>query len=84
MTDASIKVSDMAKKAKAEQPEEEKDSGEKKRILLVDDDPEIVDALRFALEAKGYTVVTREAKDSAGWGSWRVRAAEVLELMFPL
>ena len=36
-----------------------------------------------ALQDKGYTVVTREVKDSAGWGSWRVRAAEVLAQMFP-
>jgi outer membrane protein assembly factor BamB/enterochelin esterase-like enzyme len=36
-----------------------------------------------ALEAKGYTVVTEEAADSAGWGGWCVRAGEALKLMFP-
>ena len=28
-----------------------------KRILVVDDDPEIIDALRYALQAKGYQVL---------------------------
>ena len=47
----------MAKKAKAENAEETakadgaKDNA-KKRVLLVDDDPEIIDALRYALNAK--------------------------------
>jgi enterochelin esterase-like enzyme len=36
-----------------------------------------------ALEAGGFTVVTEEAADSAGWGGWRVRAGEALKLMFP-
>jgi enterochelin esterase-like enzyme/outer membrane protein assembly factor BamB len=35
------------------------------------------------LEAEGFPVVGREATDSSGWGSWRVRAAEVLQQMFP-
>ena len=36
-----------------------KDNGQKnsKRILLVDDDAEIVESLRLALEANGYTVL---------------------------
>ena len=36
-----------------------------------------------ALETHGYGVVSQEALDSAGWGSWRVRAAEALVMMFP-
>ena len=35
------------------------------------------------LEANGYAVASREVLDSAGWGSWRVRAGEVLREMFP-
>ena len=36
-----------------------KDRSEKvrKRILLVDDDQEIIDSLRYALEAKGYQIL---------------------------
>jgi len=36
-----------------------------------------------ALAANGYGVVEQEAMDSTGWGGWRVRAAEALEMMFP-
>jgi enterochelin esterase family protein len=35
------------------------------------------------LESQGFAVEAREALDSAGWGSWRVRAAEFLKEMFP-
>ena len=36
---------------------EEKKDDEAKRILLVDDDREIVEAMRVALEAKGYSIL---------------------------
>ena len=36
---------------------DEKDAGKKKRILLVDDDQEIVETLRIALEAQSYEVI---------------------------
>ncbi len=36
---------------------DEKDAGGKKRILLVDDDQEIVETLRIALEARGYEIL---------------------------
>ena len=49
----------MAKKAKAKAEVETKEtkSDTPKRVLLVDDDPEIVDALRYALEAKGFEIM---------------------------
>jgi outer membrane protein assembly factor BamB/enterochelin esterase-like enzyme len=37
-----------------------------------------------ALESNGFSVTSREVLDSAGWGSWRIRAGEVLAEMFPL
>ena len=46
-----------------------KDSGQKggKRILLVDDDAEIVESLRLALESNGYTVlIARDGKSRPG------------------
>ena len=46
-----------------------KDNGQKagKRILLVDDDAEIVESLRLALEANGYTVlVARDGNQGLG------------------
>jgi outer membrane protein assembly factor BamB/enterochelin esterase-like enzyme len=36
-----------------------------------------------ALESNGFSVASREVVDSAGWGSWRVRAGELLAEMFP-
>ena len=36
---------------------DEKDAGKKKRILLVDDDQEIVETLRIALEAQNYEII---------------------------
>ncbi|MBN2295126.1 MAG: response regulator [Pirellulales bacterium] len=36
---------------------DEQDAGSKKRILLVDDDQEIIETLRIALEAQGYEII---------------------------
>lgn len=72
-----------------------KDGGAKARVWVVwnSNDLKRVDwdvdlardsrSVAEALESNGYSVVTREVMDSAGWGSWRVRAGELLELMFP-
>ncbi len=57
---------------------------QKKRILIVDDDPEIVEAVTFALEARGYEVLV--ARD----GTEGLKAAErdnpdlvILDMMMP-
>ncbi len=47
----------MAKKSGATESDTEDKSEPGKRILIVDDDPEIVESLRFALEAKKYQVL---------------------------
>ncbi len=47
----------MAKKTGAAEPDTEEKAEPGKRILIVDDDPEIVESLRFALEAKKYQVL---------------------------
>jgi len=39
--------------------------------------------LAETLKAGGFTVSGGEALDSAGWGSWRVRAGEMLEFFYP-
>lgn len=68
----------MAKDKTPEQP------AAKKRILIVDDDPEIVEAVTFALEAKGFEVLV--ARD----GTEGLKAAErdnpdlvILDMMMP-
>ncbi len=47
----------MAKKKGAAEPDTEEKAEPGKRILNEDDDPEIVESLRFALEAKKYQVL---------------------------
>lgn len=39
--------------------------GQQKRVLVVDDDPDILDAIRFTLEDEGYTVTTTEKGEYA-------------------
>ncbi len=51
-----------AKQAEGKQPEAKQAGGQKaatkdKRILLVDDDQEIVESMRLALESKGFQVL---------------------------
>ena len=68
------------------QPELEKTSATtaKKRILIVDDDPEIIEAVSYALESSGYEVLI--ARD----GTEGLKAAErdnpdlvILDMMMP-
>src|SRR5690348_18468730 len=40
-------------------------SGSSKKILVVDDDPDILDAIQFALEDEGYAVATSEKGEYA-------------------
>ena len=48
----------MAKKAaETKNDAKEPESSADKRILLVDDDPEIIESLRYALQAKGYEIL---------------------------
>lgn len=47
----------MAEEKTAEAKAPAKDGVAQKRILLVDDDHEIVESMRMALEAKGYQIL---------------------------
>jgi len=40
-------------------------------------------AMVETLRSHGYSVDDREALDSAGWGSWRIETAEILQQIFP-
>ena len=72
----------MAKKAKAESAEAKEDA--QKRILLVDDDPEIIDALRYALEAKGYIVlVARDGNQGLALAEREDPDLVILDMMMP-
>ena len=85
----------MAKKAKAEKPEDKtkakdaKDAKDakksaKKRVLLVDDDPEIIDALRYALDAKGFeTLVARDGNQGLAMAEREDPDLVILDMMMP-
>lgn len=79
----------MAKKAKDENPEDTKkadDAGKsaKKRVLLVDDDPEIIDALRYALNAKGFeTLIARDGNQGLAMAEREDPDLVILDMMMP-
>jgi DNA-binding response OmpR family regulator len=63
-----------------------KDSGQKagKRILLVDDDAEIVESLRLALEANGYTVlIARDGNQGLALSERENPDLVILDMMMP-
>lgn len=63
-----------------------KDSGSKtgKRILLVDDDAEIIESLRLALEANGYTVlVARDGNQGLALSERENPDLVILDMMMP-
>src|SRR6187431_293527 len=63
-----------------------KDSGQKagKRILLVDDDAEIVESLRLALESNGYTVlVARDGNEGLALSERENPDLVILDMMMP-
>jgi DNA-binding response OmpR family regulator len=64
----------------------DKDSGGKngKRILLVDDDAEIVESLRLALESNGYTVlIARDGNQGLALSERENPDLVILDMMMP-
>ena len=56
----------------------------KKRVLLVDDDAEIVEAIRYALEAKGYQVlVARDGNEGLAAAETEEPDLLILDMMMP-
>jgi DNA-binding response OmpR family regulator len=63
-----------------------KESGQKtgKRILLVDDDAEIVESLRLALESNGYTVlIARDGNQGLALSERENPDLVILDMMMP-
>ncbi|MCS7306627.1 MAG: response regulator [Thermoguttaceae bacterium] len=59
-------------------------SGTGKRILLVDDDPEIVETIRIALEAKGYQVlIARDGNQGLALADRENPDLVILDIMMP-
>jgi DNA-binding response OmpR family regulator len=73
----------MAKK-KAKSEETAEPQSEKKRILLVDDDPEIIEALRYALESKGYEImIARDGNQGLSMAERDDPDLVILDMMMP-
>jgi DNA-binding response OmpR family regulator len=55
-----------------------------KRVLLVDDDPEIIDSIRYALEAKGYQLfIARDGNQGLAMAEREDPDLVILDMMMP-
>ena len=77
----------MARKDTAEKPQSEAEASEErttKRILVVDDDPEIVEAVQYALSSKGYDiVVARDGNQGLALAKKDDPDLVILDMMMP-
>ena len=56
----------------------------KRRVLLVDDDPEIIDAIRYALESKGYQIfIARDGNQGLAMAEREDPDLVILDMMMP-
>ena len=59
-------------------------NGGNKRVLLVDDDPEIIDAIRYALEAKGFQIfIARDGNQGLAMAEREDPDLVILDMMMP-
>src|SRR5262245_8512013 len=71
-------------KEKAQPTPEKRESTEAKRILLVDDDPEIVEAMKYALENRGHVVlVARDGNQGLAMAEREDPDLLILDMMMP-
>ncbi len=74
----------MAEEKSTEKSTKEKDASQTKRILLVDDDQEIVESMRIALEAKGYDIiVARDGNQGLALAEREDPDLLILDMMMP-
>jgi CheY-like chemotaxis protein len=73
----------MAEKQELKEPAE-KDEGAQKRILLVDDDHEIIESMRLALESRGYKIlVARDGNQGLAMAEREDPDLLILDMMMP-
>ena len=73
----------MAKKKPAA-AEDKKQADRQKSVLLVDDDPEIIETLRYALEAKGYVcLIARDGNQGLAMAEREDPDLVILDMMMP-
>jgi len=71
-------------KQEATQEKAPTEQSDAKRILLVDDDPEIIETLRLALETKGYVVlVARDGNQGLAMAERENPDLVILDMMMP-
>jgi len=76
-------VASMAAKKEKEEPQTSEET-KIKRILLVDDDAEIIEALRYALEAKGYQIlIARDGNQGLAMAEREDPDLVILDMMMP-
>lgn len=65
-------------------PQNASPNADAKRVLIVDDDAEIIESLRLALEAKGYTVlVARDGNQGLALAERETPDLILLDMMMP-
>lgn len=70
--------------AKEKAPESPPSDDGPKRILLVDDDAEIIDAMRYALETKGYKIfIARDGNQGLAMAEREDPDLVILDMMMP-
>ena len=71
-------------KKKTEEEPQASEEGTGKRILLVDDDAEIIEALRYALEAKGHKIlIARDGNQGLAMAEREDPDLVILDMMMP-
>ena len=71
-------------KEKVEETDTEEEKAASKRILLVDDDNEIVESLRYALESQGYQIlVARDGNQGLAMAEREDPDLLILDMMMP-
>lgn len=74
----------MAKQKLANDEKEVSQDARKKRILLVDDDAEIIESLRYALETKGYDIlIARDGNQGLAMAEREDPDLVILDMMMP-
>lgn len=74
----------MAKQKVASNENEASADARKKRILLVDDDAEIIESLRYALETKGYNIlIARDGNQGLAMAEREDPDLVILDMMMP-
>jgi DNA-binding response OmpR family regulator len=66
------------------QDEARQTATDKKRVLLVDDDAEIIESIRYALEAKGYEIfIARDGNQGLAMAESEAPDLVILDMMMP-